>query len=269
MEKVKENVMEEVEELIKKLVGKKYVRLVDRGNTAIKIALKVGCSSGGDVIVPDQGGWITYLQYPKKLGLKMKMLETDAGVIDADGFGSMNGCLLYTNMAGYFAEQNIDEIYSKFDGNVILDICSLGLRKNWFADIIIGSFGRWKVVDAEYGGFIATDDVVVFDKIMKVPVDFDEGKTGDIKEKLVDAKKRLKFLMGVADKIKKELSDFDIIHRARKGINVVVRFSCDDEKQKILKYCKSNGYEYTLCPRYIRVNEDAISIEVKRVRQKD
>ena len=39
----------------------------------------------------------------------------------------------------------------------------------------------------------------------------------------------------------------------------------DEEKDKIIKYCKENNYEYTLCPRYIRVNENAVSIEVKRL----
>ena len=260
-------VRKELNEELKKLVGKKHVRLVARGNTAIKIALQV-CSDGiGDkVIVPDQGGWITYLEYPKKLGLKMAKLKTDAGLINASDLVGLKGCLLYTNMAGYFAEQPVSEIYSKFDGKVVLDVCSLGLQKDWPADIVIGSFGRWKVVNAEYGGFIAVDDKKLFDKIMKIPADFDCGYVERIKEKLIGAEGRLKFLMGVADKIKKELSDFDIIHREKKGINVVVRFKDSGEKQKILKYCKDNNYEHTLCPRYIRVEEDAISIEVKRLK---
>lgn len=261
--------MKELNEELKKLVGKKYVLLVDRGNTAIKIALQVCRDDWADkVIVPDQGGWITYLQYPKKLGFEMEKLKTDAGLINTDDLVGLKGCLLYTNMAGYFAEQPIDEIYFKFDGKVVLDVCSLGLRRDWPADIVIGSFGRWKVVNAEYGGFIAVDDKELFDKICEFSVkfDFDESQLGKIKDKLNGAKKRLKFLMCECEKIKKELSEFDIIHRQKNGINVVVRFKNKDEKQKILKYCKNNDYEHTLCPRYIRVDEDAISIEVKRLK---
>ena len=38
-----------------------------------------------------------------------------------------------------------------------------------------------------------------------------------------------------------------------------------EEKGKIIKYCEENNLQYTICPRYIRVNCDAISIEVKRI----
>ena len=88
-------VMKELNEELKKLVGKKYVLLVDRGNTAIKIALQVCRDDWADkVIVPDQGGWITYLQYPKKLGFEMEKLKTDAGLINTDDLVGLKGCLL-------------------------------------------------------------------------------------------------------------------------------------------------------------------------------
>jgi len=60
------------------------------------------------------------------------------------------------------------------------------------------------------------------------------------------------------------LKDFKIIHAEEEGFNVVVRFKNDEEKEKILKYCEQKEYEYTICPRYIRVNENAVCIEVKR-----
>ena len=36
-------------------------------------------------------------------------------------------------------------------------------------------------------------------------------------------------------------------------------------KQRIIDYCNENNLEFTECPRYIRINEPAISIEVKRL----
>ena len=48
------------------------------------------------------------------------------------------------------------------------------------------------------------------------------------------------------------------------GHNVIVKFNTDEEKEKIINYCDKNELEYTLCPRYIRVEENAVSIEVKR-----
>jgi hypothetical protein len=84
-------------------------------------------------------------------------------------------------------------------------------------------------------------------------------------EKLKNARKRHKFFSGIHLKIKNDLKKFEIIHPRHKGINVIVRFKNDEEKNKIIKYCEDNKYEYTECPRYIRVNETAISIEVKRL----
>ena len=56
----------------------------------------------------------------------------------------------------------------------------------------------------------------------------------------------------------------DIIHADKKGINVVIKFRNEAEKKRIIYYCDKNNYQYTECPRYKRVNCNAISIEVKR-----
>jgi len=41
-------------------------------------------------------------------------------------------------------------------------------------------------------------------------------------------------------------------------------FDIENEREEIIDYCNKHGYEYTQCPRYIRVLDSAISIEVKR-----
>ena len=74
-----------------------------------------------------------------------------------------------------------------------------------------------------------------------------------------------RFLCRVCKKIKEDLKGFDIVHKDGNGLNVVVKFKDKSEKQKLIKYCKQNNYEYTMCPRYIRVLDKAISIEVKRL----
>jgi len=48
-------------------------------------------------------------------------------------------------------------------------------------------------------------------------------------------------------------------------INVIIKFDDEEVKQRIIEYCKENNLEYTVCPRYIRVNENAVSIELKRL----
>ncbi len=94
---------------------------------------------------------------------------------------------------------------------------------------------------------------------------FDENNSEILLEKLKGAKKRLKWLYDKNKKVKKDLKGFNVIHRGDKGINVVVKYCCEEEKQKILKYCNKHDYQYTLCPRYIRVKDEAISIEIKRL----
>ena len=246
------------EEILGIMTGKKYVKLVNRGNSAIKIALKLAKDKGfSQVYIPDQGGWLTYRQFPKKMGFNVIEIKTDSGLIDAKG---LKGVLLYQSLAGYFAEQDIKAIRKSFSGLIILDVCNLGDKTDFNADILVGSFGKDKVVDLGYGGFIATD----FD-IDVNGYGFDESREEELVEKLYLAKKRLKYLHHKNKKVKKELKGFDIVHRDKKGLNVIVRFNNEEEKEKIIDYCDKKSYEWTLCPRYIRVNENAISIELKRL----
>ena len=49
-----------VKDILKKLTCKKNVYLVKSGDTAIKFLIRDKC-----ILIPDQGGWITYKQFPK------------------------------------------------------------------------------------------------------------------------------------------------------------------------------------------------------------
>ena len=39
----------------------------------------------------------------------------------------------------------------------------------------------------------------------------------------------------------------------------------EEEMKKIINYCDNNKLPYTECPRYIRINQKAISIEIKKL----
>jgi hypothetical protein len=140
-----------------------------------------------------------------------------------------------------------------------------------YADIMVGSFGRWKPINLGYGGFIsfrqdsAEARLFLRDKEICKDKSECEARIGGLPEKLRAAASRLELFYGKCDRIKRELAMHDIIHRERKGINVVIRLHDEDEKKELINYCERNKYEYTLCPRYIRVLEPAISIEVKRL----
>lgn len=251
---------------LRHIIKKKHIFLVDRGNSAIKIALKTAKEMRySKILIPDQGGWLTYRQFPKKLGFETEEIKTNCGLIDANSLSRMDGVLLYQSLAGYFAEQDVKDIRKKFNGLIILDVCNLSRKTNLDADILIGSFGKAKVVDLGYGGFIATDKDEIAEKIDVSGCEFADIYRERLVDKLLLAKKRLKYLYHKSKKAKKELKKFNVVHKDKRGINVIVKFKNSEEKEKIIDYCNKKEYEYTLCPRYIRVNEDAVSIELKRL----
>lgn len=271
----------EVIDLLKRYTGHAAVKLTSRGNEAILDAFKSvkKLNPGKYVLVPDQAGWLTFLNYPKKAGFEVRKLRTDRGVIDLGELRNnvkYAACLIYLNPAGYFAEQPIKEIYEICKQNhciVILDVSgSVGssMCDGKYADIIVGSFGDEKPVDLGKGGFISfksTKDYSIAEEALK-PAQLGNDELAVLYDKLAEVGKRYEALFKVTDRIKKDLSAFDIIHRDKKGINVIVAFKDDEEKAKITSYCEKNKYEFTLCPRYIRVNEKAVSIEVKRLNLK-
>jgi len=263
---------ESVLDLLKHYTKHKYIELTSRGNDAILTALLIAKSlSKKKVIIPDQGGWFSYRTYPKKLGLEVVEIKTDYGLIILDILKKSldnESVFLYANPAGYFAHQDIKKIYEVCNNKslVILDVSGCigdkSLCDGDYADIMVCSFGRWKPVNVGYGGLISSKK----DYLMEAFSEFDKKYADVLYKKLLSVRDRLKFFYDKCEKIKKDLNMFKIIYSDRKGINVVVRFDNCKEKEKILSYCQDKGYEWTLCPRYIRVNVNAISIEVKRIK---
>jgi hypothetical protein len=253
---------------LKELTGKKHIFFTDRGNTSILLSLKLAKHIGKKkVFIQDQGGWITYEQFIRKLKFDYEFIETDYGLVNPDNLDlGPDSVLLINSMPGYFALQDmaqIEKLCNESGALLINDVSgSIGTKAARYGDIILGSFGRWKPVYLEYGGFIAFDESPKF---------FEENFTKELKDffseldqKLEELPARLKKIDLTCKKIKQQLKEFDVIHRDKKGLNVIVKFSSDEEKMKILDFCKVYSYEFTLCPMYIRVMENAVSIEVKR-----
>ena len=125
-------------------------------------------------------------------------------------------------------------------------------------DIIIGSFGKWKLVDAGKGGFIATDEE------LDVKEFTDEETLKIIEKKLLELPGRIKYLNEIKTKVIKDLKDYGIVKSHDQGIVIIIKYKDEQEKSDIETYCQKNDLEWTECPRYIRINEQAISIEIKR-----
>ncbi|MFH2028076.1 MAG: DegT/DnrJ/EryC1/StrS family aminotransferase [Nanoarchaeota archaeon] len=259
----------ETYELLKNITNKEYIKLVPRGNKAILYALRIAKKLGKKkVLIQDQGGWITYKQFPVKLKMELEELKTDYGLLDINDLkkkADADSVLLINSLTGYFAVQDMLSAYNLcFNAGclVINDITgSIGTESGKVGDILVGSFGNAKPVDYGQGGMIAVGEDDWFNLTKIDEVEFDDI----FYDKLFGLQKRLTDLKKITKKIKKDLSKFEIIHKDKDGINVVVGFLDDAEKEEIISYCDKNKYEYTICPRYIRVSCDAVSIEVKRL----
>lgn len=259
-------------EKLKKLTKHNFIRITDRGNSAIFIAMAMAKKANPKpfLLIPDQGGWISFRTYPTMLGLDVKEIQTDRGILNLKTLeeGTKNAsALIITSFAGYFAEQplkKISEICKKNDCLLIEDasgaIGDKTLCNGNLSDIIIGSFGRWKPIGLGYGGFISVRNKELFE-YAREPFSLVKVHNHIYGELLPLLKrKRLKKLLKLQKRVKKELKGVEIFHKDKRGLNVVTEYS-----PKVLKYCQKKNYPYVLCPTYIRVNEKAVSIELKRL----
>ena len=177
-------------------------------------------------------------------------------------------------MAGYFAVQDMESIYKickKKKSLLINDITgTIGTKHAAIGDILVCSFGNYKPINLGKGGLIAANE----NYLKKIPIEEIELGSPFI-QKLHNLTDRLDIFEKTNKKIKQALKKYQIIHKNRKGINVAVKFKNQKEKEDIINYCEKNNFKYKLCRKvsdstkslfsFIKVNENAISIEVQRL----
>ena len=253
---------------LQKLTGKKNIIFTERGNRSIKLSLKIAKEIGRTIcLVQDQGGWLKYIDYPKRMKIELIRIKTHFGLLDERRLSEYGpeSILLINSMPGYFAEEKMDRVARKCNQNnifLINDItASIGTDIAKFGDIVFASFGQWKPLSIGGGSFIAFDD--------DYAVENEEPKIDYSKlyERLTSFQPKVEFIKKLAAKVKDDLKEYKVLYPHENGLNVVVLFSTDKEKEEIIEYCDKNKYEYTLCPRYIRVESNAVSIELKRFLQ--
>lgn len=270
------------EETLKHFTRHKSIRLMNSGNAAILASLYITSklSKRKVILIPDQGGWISFRTYPGIFGFNVKEVKTDKGVIDLKDLAKKSknaAAFLVTSFAGYYAEQPIGEISEICrknkcllieDASGAIGISDEKLCNGDHSNIIVGSFGRWKPVNLGYGGFISVSKKEYFEKTEEIysAIKF-RGDYDKLLERLENAGKRIVLFIETSKKIKKELQNMElnVFHPEKRGLNAVIGFKSNTEKEKIMGYCKENGYEFVVCPKDIRVDEDAVSIEVKRM----
>ncbi len=260
---------------LKKLVGKDNILLVKSGNKAIMYALRFMKSIGKEkLLIQDQGGWITYTQYAKRLKIEIIKLKTDYGLIDLNDLDSKaddKSCLIYNSMTGYFALQDSAKIYDvcKKKGCIVINDVSgsIGHEEAKHGDMIVCSLGEGKPINYGRGGFLAFNNEALFEKMNGTEIniiDLNDDERVKLFTRIAKLSERLAMLEKVTTKVKDDLKDLEIIHKDKFGINVVVKFKGNTDKKKIIDYCKKEKLEFEECPRNIRVEAEAICIEVKR-----
>lgn len=256
------------------LTGHSYISLTDRGNTAITIVLSI-LPKDRILLIPEEGGWIHYQKAPQKLKLKYDYVhcidaKLDLHYLEQKLKTNTVSALLYQNPGGYFAKQPMREIYElckKYRCLVILDASgALGttLCDGAYADIMVGSFR--KIVDAEEGGFISSNSEKLWQQIKTYLTAWGTEQQLDlIAQKLEQLPARIGALLALKKKIAQDLRSFGLVYPEDIGFVQVIKYSTQQEKEKIINYCSTHNLEWTQCPRYIRIKQKAISIEIKRV----
>jgi hypothetical protein len=266
------------EQMLRNLTEKKHVLFVQRGNVAIRLALKLVKHLGlNKVLLQDQGGWITYRQFCQKEKLEYSDIKTDFGIVELETIKHYSGCVLLINsMPAYAALQKMRElsrICMKQNNFIINDASgSIGTEEAKYGDLILGSFGIDKPVNINgHGGFIATDSKKYYDFLEKNNLPF-EIDFKVLLGRLNNLNKRICELKELRNKLISQLQSTEfadkIIHREKKGygdgINLIVSYDSEKQKEKLIKLAEKENLGFTLCPRDIRVNVSAVSFEIKR-----
>ena len=71
---------------LKEFTQHQSVKLTNRGNSAIFAAMCIAKKINPKplILIPDQGGWISFKTYPKLLNFEIKTIPTDFGILNLD-----------------------------------------------------------------------------------------------------------------------------------------------------------------------------------------
>lgn len=267
---------------LKEKTGKDSVDFTNRCNTSIKYAMNL-CIKLNDlnineeekrtVVVQKEGGWLTYDKIATRLGLNVVYVNTIDSKVDLKDLEKIlkNNddvlAFIYNRLPGYFCHNDNKEIIEMcFEYDVFTIEDQSGELYPSRSDFIVGSFGRWKPLNLGHGGFIAHS--LTFEdqetNPFVIPCDHPNLRL-EIKPYITNYDQRVRMLKEITRKIKIEFEEFNIIRKEDDGINVIVAYDSEDEKKKIIQKCIDNKLEYEECPRDIRINRNAISIEIKRI----
>lgn len=287
------DVLTKVKSELQSLTGTNNAILLGKGADAVAEVMSLVKRLGKQyVLVQDQGNSPLYKQYALKNGLMCIELKTDYGLTnleDLDKKANKKAVFLVHSLPGYHAEeqmQKIAKICAKNQCTIINDVCgSLGTKNASVGDIKFTSFNQHDPADLGMGAAVMFNDHLplyidmipgtqwLWRRLFNTKHHFKDVPEAVFKEtelerlyrKLTVVRKKQKAQQEQQQRIKQELKKFDVIHPTHPGINVIVGYQGNDEKIAIIKYCEIRKFPYTECPRLVRVNDQAISIELREL----
>ena len=262
--------------ILKVLTKQDHVLFTRRANESIRMSMRIVTKlEKSNVLYQEEGGWLTYKKYIEQANLFPLILSTNDGLIFEKELSlhEHDSVLLINSMAAYSILHDMSSVSNAcFTNDVFLvnDVSgSIGTNEATFGELVLGSFGNGKPVNLGTGGFLATNNPDLFDFLKELEPDFKEEELNFVllEKKLLNLEQRRQFLRNKVISVKEDLKkqNFNIVHPDGEGLNVIVRFSNEEEKKQIEKYCEDSDLEFTVCPREIRILDDAISIEIKRL----
>ena len=254
------------------LTKTKHVVFTKRCNASILLAFGLAKQLGrSHVLKQDEGGWLTYKKYAEQLDLALTNLVTLDGVLPPKELQNYRSdeILIVNSLAGYTASLDMEAIGTmcvKQDIFLINDVsASIGTPLASEGDCMVGSFGKAKPIHLGTGGFFATNHKEHADIVAEMQEE-PELEYDQLYELLRGLDKRRTFLHERVQQVRSDLKDFTLVAPEDKySLNVIAKFETDEQKKQLIQYCTNNKLEYTECPREIRIDEPAISIEIKRL----
>uniref|UniRef100_A9A8V0 Aspartate aminotransferase-like enzyme n=1 Tax=Methanococcus maripaludis (strain C6 / ATCC BAA-1332) TaxID=444158 RepID=A9A8V0_METM6 len=267
------------------LFFEKEINILPSGNSAIHIASIIvsKLNPNSKTLIPDMGGWKGFETYSKLSGLNVETLKTDLGVVNTEFLEekikeSGVKSLFLTSLAGYLAEQPLEEIAKICKENdcfFIEDVSGKIGGKCGYGDMIVCSTGSPKIINCEYGGFLGISketnenlkDINLKEDIKNILKTY---KMPDIYGKLIEetliSKKSYNFCVKFSNIIKENMENAYFMDS--NGVSVFLEYENPKEIAKnIDKLVKlDNGKSIvTLCPLYERILRKGIVLEIKKM----
>lgn len=267
-----------VEDSIRELTGQHHVKIVNSGNAAI---LSVMSTLKGAILIPDQGGWSGFEEMARLMRLETRKIDTKLGVIDPEilfEYLDKNSveALFLTSFAAYTAEQPLKEIYRICEEKDVLLVedasGALGdpakkLAWGKQAHVILASTGSPKMVNAGSGGFFSTNrEVLVVDSnkltraLRASPLTY-----ASMGVEVQKARESFSKTVAACNFLKKEFKN--AFHRDKRGVNVCLSTA---NPRRFAHQLRNHievvgGGMITICPRYERLTQPAICLEIKNL----